>query len=75
MLQLVSACAMIVPLRSACLQRGLPEVLVWGDFQWWVLANTILQGIWICVVAYKELVVGSLNLSLRETLKGTVRRG
>ena len=27
--------------------------MVWGDFQWWVLANTILQGIWICVVAYK----------------------
>lgn len=25
-----------------------------GDYvMWWVLANTILQWVWICVVAYK----------------------
>lgn len=28
---------------------------MWESFQWWVLANTILQGVWICVVAYKEV--------------------
>lgn len=51
-------------------------MLVWGDYvEWWVLANIILQWVWICVVACKEFVVGSLNLSLRETLKGTVRWG
>ena len=28
--------------------------MVCGDYvMWWVLANTILQGVWICVVAYK----------------------
>lgn len=33
---------------------SLPEVLVVEDYAiWWVLANTILQWVWICVVAYK----------------------